>query len=721
MSRLGLAALAVLFGLLTLPAAAAAQPGELDVATLAQRLENDPVQVLPGALATVDAERVRAELERTVVRGSSGQELPDVDVYVVVAPPDGSVTFDRLYRHLDADDEVILVNGLRTDLRSWDEYARGNYVWATDEVLGDILNEDFERVVLPTYDVTGVVLGALRVLGDQPRWEIPDSADTPYGDQSFEDSVIAALRKDPVYVDPAVPGDPDSSHWDPFPANPPTGEHGYRVVYLSPDGPLSVYEIARAFPEDVVVVMRGHLLEQHGPGSHDERATALVRAQKAVAPDEYESGPYPPASTAVRVFFTELIDLRGGSLDGPAGASLTTSTWTFGATGGAIAVIGVGLWWHRRQRERRSEDREFRTSSARAAADLARLAVAVNPPPGTQPTVDDRLLAQAAERYDTARDLVERATTPAELHAAREVLTEGRRLAGEPAPSPTPPMAPTAPRSNWIAGFTTDRAMLGIAVTNGFLAFLPGRTQRFGDRDPEATILAGYGCSALAVAAGLYLLLRGGSGGQLSTTAAQGWGLGLILFSVLPVLVLGGLGDLTITVIVAVLVAGYLALRNRPPWRARARTVAAANRGLWWIGIVTTGYAVLGYLAERTSMRNPVANDVFHAVVILGYGVAGVLVAFGLFLVLVGQRFSLEARQQHRRATAAARASALADLLRLSVSVTAHSDDSDGGERARTAAQRYAAAMEAFTTASTAEDFARVSQLTNGTLSTQSA
>ncbi|MGH3757609.1 hypothetical protein [Actinophytocola sp.] len=687
-------------------------PEPVDVAALAEALRADPVQVLPGAMAKVDTDRLESEVDATEPTDRDGNEKSAV--YVVLAPAASTLSFDELGAELGQDAEVIIVRGLRVELRSWDAYVRGRFAWGADGLLARQVNNRAEQTVLATYDVTGPVIETLLAMRND-RWpDYPDRPESGSLDQSTEDAMIAALRRDRVYVDPDVAAS-GAQRWDPFEGRPPQGPVGYRIAYLPAvdEVPVVRYMLAKEFPDDVVVVVNGHWVAAQGPGSSPDIGSAEVRARGAVAPSKRMDEPYPPASHAVATFFDRLTELRGGTLSPPSAVGGLVGSWGFAAAGAGIAVLSIMTAWLARRRRTAIAEKAFRTGMATAVGDLARLAAIVERDGGP----NARRRAEAAERYATARDLVEQAGTPGELDAAREVIVDGLTLAGEPAPTGqqaarTPPRAARTPRQR---SARQERWLLSVGAVNALLAFLPHRDKKLFDQDFEATTLAAWGTAILAVSMGVYLLVRDGAteptghGGALSRKVMHGWSLGLVIACSLPVMVVldldEGLGETLPVLIIGGLVGLFFLLRNRVAGRLREPTVHRWDRGLTWVGLVTALYAVVGFYAEGAGQA-----QFFRATVVAGYGAAGVFLACGLFVLVLEQRSGLESRRERRRALAGARATAFADLLRMATTVSA--TPTDDPETAGRHAERYAEAMAAFERASTAADFTAVSTIT---------
>jgi hypothetical protein len=374
--------------------------------------------------------------------------------------------------------------------------------------------------------------------------------------------------------------------------------------------------------------------------------------------------------------------------------------------------LSIMTAWLAKRRRRIAAEKAFRTGMSTAVGDLAGLAAIVDEDGGQ----DARRRAQVAERYATARDLVEQAATRGELDAAREVIAEGLTLAGQPVPArqqqagAAPSRATRTPRQR---SARQERWLLSVGAVNALFTALPQRDKALFDQDFEATTVGAWATAILAVSMAVYLLVRGGTpeptgpGGALSRKAMHRWSLGLIIacsLSIILVLDLDeGLGETLPVFMVAGLVSLFFLLRNRVTDRLREPTMRRWDHGLTWVGVVTALYAVVGLYAEGAG--HP---QLFRATVIAGYGAVGVLVACGLFVLLIEQRSGLESRRERRRALASARAIAFSDLLRLATTVSATPTDSDTAGRH---AQRYVNAMAAFERASTASDFAAVSRI----------
>lgn len=294
-----------------------------------------------------------------------------------------------------------------------------------------------------------------------------------------------------------------------------------------------------------------------------------------------------------------------------------------------------------------------------------------------------------AERYTTALGMVERATGPAELVAAREVIAEGLRLAGDPLtgrPLPGEGRVPTPAGGSRRA----DGWLIGMGVFAALLTGTPARSQSFLAEDPYATTVGAYAGAGFAVVLGLYLLVRGRpeSSDGLSWWRAGRWlGAAMVLVTVLGLGINLDGSDLTITVALAVAVLVVVVAPRLVP--ARPRLSPAITRAGIWCGVVTSCYTLFAMAAEDAG-----APSVFRAAVYIGYGGLGVLLAFWLFVLLASRRAGIERRRATVQAAAGTRARALADLLRLAAVVTSPDIHAD----IETLGVRYAEAKEAFET-----------------------
>ncbi|GAA1192608.1 hypothetical protein [Prauserella alba] len=412
------------------PAGRAQQRPEPDGTAIWRGLQQDPVYVMPGAQARFDDATIRQQRRRADAEVAG-------TVYIVVAPigRSGISIRNALDDHLGDRDELITVGGLQVGT-DWFDFAGGRYYGDGPE--GDwsmAVNRRHARTVMTTYDVTaplvdvlGMARGAEPAAAAPPRTREPAPRDTV-------DRIAADLERDRI----ADGTSPDGiGHGDigrpPYDAE----EFGrFRIAYLPPTRPGRpvpdpLPALSQRFPDDTVVVVRGLWIDAAGPGDRGDIDTALRYARDNRNDELLWLGR--PAS-AVGDFYERIGQLRRGTLD-PRGVPVkppsadetggVVGPWVFAGTGVAIAGVSVGAWWWRRRRRQESDARAFRIASAELTAELARVAAAITTADGHGEPARGR--AAAAERYATAVDLAERATTDAELTIARDVAGEARGM-----------------------------------------------------------------------------------------------------------------------------------------------------------------------------------------------------------------------------------------------------------------------------------------------------
>lgn len=412
-----------------LPAHAQDTKPELDGEAIWRQLQHEPIAVLPGAVARFDEDRVRAEMRRSepAVKGT---------IYVVVAPFRTSRLdiAEPLEKYLSDDDVLITVGGVEVDT-DWFELADGKYYGKGPEGSYDAaINRRHAPTVLRTYDVTAPLVDVLRLargdgLGKRQRPpRVVEASD------ELVDRIENGMRKR-LFVDPALATTEDElARFRLFEPDESVGR--YRVVYLPPARPGRPVPdplpgLTERFPNDTVVVVRGLWLDAAGPGDQQALATSLRFGRAAEAESILWTG---RQVGIVKAFFDRLSLIRRGVLD-PRGIPVRPPSveetgglvgpWAFAATGVVLGGASVGGWWWRRVRRQRAEQRAMRLRSAEVAAELARLAAAVAK---AEEEAGSRRRAEAAERYATAVDLSEQATTSAELLIARDVIKEAHAI-----------------------------------------------------------------------------------------------------------------------------------------------------------------------------------------------------------------------------------------------------------------------------------------------------
>lgn len=426
---------AVLAAVLVLPQYAPPdEPPPIDGARLAAGLREDPVQLLPGSPARLDVARLRAEIEAAEPR------VPGR--IVLVAAPFAYSELDiekALAGHLAPEDQLIAIAGLRVTIPDWVGFAGGGYADQTFRHLRDEINVRHRDAVLITHDVTGPVTDLLRLIRHEPLTTPVPVSPVP-ADPAVVELVLSRLRAGNVYVDPVVDTDQHLARWDPYFARTRNDPTNYRIAYLPAIDPGQgrpdlLTPLAKAFPGDVVVVVAGGSVRVAGPGDQADFPEALRFAVDSTY-DQVLMWHW--THRPVKELFVRLVQLRDGTLDPraipvrPEDVSTTGAvfgSWAFAGTAVAIVGTSAGAWWWLRVRRRRVEAKAIRLGNAETAAELAQLASLIGAlPAGPGEDRATRDAATAAQRYATAVDLMEQATTPGELATAREVISEGIRL-----------------------------------------------------------------------------------------------------------------------------------------------------------------------------------------------------------------------------------------------------------------------------------------------------
>jgi hypothetical protein len=411
---------ALVLGLLAtvvVQAPASADQADLDVERALTALTRDPVFLAPRTIARIDVAQVRRELAGT-------------RIVVLVEPfiPDEPDRKDHDKRVIEPVREwskatarpVVLVTGLMVTMPS---VERTFFPEAPDY-----------RDALERYDVTRPVLRAVRYLRDgaapyepwRPKLVPPDPAQLK--------DVIATLRKQQMYIPRGWFG----VRRDLIEKNLETPIR-YKVVMLRPlvgdAEPDLLPGLAAAFPGELILVVRGRWISAVGiPPEHVAAArAALVK----YGPDHMLVYGFDQTS-AVYNFLDRVGELRAtpeprpdsGGIDSR-GIIARWAPWTFAAVAFLFGGVALMVWTRRTVRGRRSAAEAILTGRADVMARLARLSADLHDlDPGTDAEAARRL-ADAAERYATARDLLDRADTPEEMDAVLDTLAEGEAYADD--------------------------------------------------------------------------------------------------------------------------------------------------------------------------------------------------------------------------------------------------------------------------------------------------
>jgi hypothetical protein len=410
--RRALVGLLALVPLLLVAPARAADPVPFDVAAAAQALHTgQPIYRAPGAIAQLDPAVVLPEL------GSTGRVL----LAPPLAPGAEDTYVDRLKpladlaRALDLD--VLLVTGL--DVQVID----GSSIVQSD--LGEA------REALAHRDVTEPLRFAARIVRE-PDYvdDVPALDPSVPAPAALADQVVAGLRASPRWVAPGVDADLGDGSRLPV-LDPPVAVRVAALPVLRRGAPYPDLgpALARAFPGELVITLRGSWIEAVGPDpvrleSARNYLLGVGRAQlfqQAV-----------PAGDLVRLLLQRYADLQ--SADPFAGRPRTASA-AAEEDGGedvlrkllfALTVLGAGgalLWFGPPQRRGApAPGPSFRSQRARVYADLARVAE-----PVARWRHEDPYVVRAVERHDTAVAWLERADAtgdPAALRAAADAVAQ---------------------------------------------------------------------------------------------------------------------------------------------------------------------------------------------------------------------------------------------------------------------------------------------------------
>ncbi len=239
---------------------------------------------------------------------------------------------------------------------------------------------------------------------------------------STADPIVERLSEERVYNAPGLedPVDPRviEDHAD----------SGLRLrIAAFPDGQVVdgyAQSLAEVFPGEVILVARGNMVEVESP--YPVEATSAVDYV-------YESQQW-PSGRSVNEAVGEIVD-RLGALVKAKDFGPPQPSWepTFmdrfiavmvpvSLIGTAVAISGAVLlvWGRRRARQTSSDQSRLRNASARAMARIGRLGAELL-------SADEResRLAEAAERYETARTLYDQALTAEAMREVEKTADEG--------------------------------------------------------------------------------------------------------------------------------------------------------------------------------------------------------------------------------------------------------------------------------------------------------
>lgn len=418
-------------------AGAVAVPGEhsaFDLDRALTALRSDPVYVAPGATARLD----HAIIERALAGTAD---------YVVLAAPEPSYSdfLTSVMPRLPGHGNGIVVVGLRS--------------YSLVSLGGGQVERRHLREVLESSDVTGVILDLLALDRDKaPATPIVAPRSIP-ADPAQLRRLVAALRANRFYVDPAVTA---KVARDAYEDQRLTGVP-YRVAVLPALAPRApeprlLPGLATAFPGQLVIVIRGRWPEATGPDGPQRIDQAVRYAVGSNLDDLMENGNLADVAYS---FLRRVVDLRqvtSHRRPALAGAGNRNSgrvaPWAFAVA--ALLLLGASGagWAWRAARLRRATARDVRVAQAQLFARLARLGADVRTLDAGGDAGAQRRLAEAAERQQTATDLLEHARSPAELAVVRATVDEGLSLADDAhqrihAAAAATPAATARPRPWW--------------------------------------------------------------------------------------------------------------------------------------------------------------------------------------------------------------------------------------------------------------------------------
>lgn len=373
----------------------------------------DRVSRLPGAPAVLDEKRIGAALAHTKTRVIA---LPFAGVEQYKAY-DKQV--DKLADGLTGHAKVVLVTGLTVRI----EPDGGGVGPST---MSEI------RQILTTRDMTEMVLTGIDGKsrnGDGPR-VLPDAP------AELVDTVAAALTARRVYTAPGLPTVTATKQWNDITDGP-----ALRLVTLPPGPPDNLaHQLAARLPGKLIVVVRGQWTDLAGPDPGPQSA-AVNGYYGQYFEQTAKWGPAPANIGLLVAEYYGKARANAAVVEHPDRAAdplpivVTWLPWIFAGTVGVLLLGTLALRWRlvgrRRQRRRAGAARRARLR-ARVAGTAARLAYVSGFADGA-----DDLLARAAERYRTARDLMatdgDTATAAEALDAADEYLERAATLLSVPA------------------------------------------------------------------------------------------------------------------------------------------------------------------------------------------------------------------------------------------------------------------------------------------------
>ncbi|MEU3275239.1 hypothetical protein ABZ639_30680 [Saccharomonospora sp. NPDC006951] len=392
-------------------------PPKLDVPKALEALEDQQIYRAPGAVAYLDEELIRAEL--------------DPDMRILVGPFSGPLGEDGHY--VDSSDRM---EQTYTPLREWSEdtglvLIRVEGLLASSSKGVTALPGDLDELRGHTaaYDVTDAVLTLIRHAKDLPT----DSTDYPVREvvaptERQVAELAGILRRTPIHN---APGREDPIA---LPRDLVEERTGFRVravafPTLKPGEPIVDYApaLAEEFPGEVVLVAHGGWLDLAGPEN-----VALTSARN-YAFGRFQQGSLRQGSPMQDRIGTILVRANELLTEHPFGRPQPKTLqeligdlapWVLGGSALVVAGIPLARMTTRRVEKARAERAEFAKEQARTFAELATLGEDLLAADGTRDT------SAAAERHATATTLFEQATTAAAMEQVRVVIGEGSKQLG---------------------------------------------------------------------------------------------------------------------------------------------------------------------------------------------------------------------------------------------------------------------------------------------------
>lgn len=379
---------------------------KLDVPAAIKVLETQQVYQAPGVVTNIDLAKVRAEMSP--------------DTKLLVAP--FTEPFQAGDNYAKANDHYEQVY---QPLKAWAD-SRKVHLITVEGLSTSYGPSDLSelREVGAYMDVTGLVLAAVREAKGAPTNDTVPRYQVIAPTAAQVADMAGKLRQNPVYN---APGREDKFTASVQPIKDRTG-FSVRVVALPPLKPGEPFvdyapALAKEFPDDIVLVAQGYWVEV--AGKDQERLSSA----RNYASGRYEIGTFQQGGTLENRVGTIMLRLDQLSHQKPFGRpqpqtydpQTTITKYTPWAWGGSAVVLGGGAFAGlavRRRREQRIEEAALNKAKAKAYAKISKL--------GTK--LLDRQTPEAAERYQTARDMLEQARTAAAMAEVERIADEGLDL-----------------------------------------------------------------------------------------------------------------------------------------------------------------------------------------------------------------------------------------------------------------------------------------------------